>query len=121
VIERGTGTIRARALFDNADGFLTPGQFGILRMPATEVDPAILIPEDALVSDQSNKLVITLDENNVVVPKLVRPGPGEFGLRIIREGLDGSERIIINGLARARPGQTVAPVDGEIVLGDGRL
>ncbi len=120
-IQRGTGTIRARAIFDNADDFLTPGQFGILRMPATEVYPAVLIPDGALVSDQANKLVMTIDANNVVVPKMVRPGPGEFGLRIIREGLDGSERIIINGLARARPGQPVAPVEGEIVLGDGRL
>ena len=120
-VERGTGTIRGRALFDNPDGLLTPGQFGILRMPASEVYPAILIPDGALVSDQSNKLVMTIDAKNVVVPKVVRPGPGEFGLRIIREGLDGSERIVINGLARARPGQPVVPVEGEIVLGDGRL
>jgi RND family efflux transporter MFP subunit len=120
-VERGTGTIRARALFANPDRFLTAGQFGILRIPATEVYPAVLIPDGALVSDQSNKLVMTVDANNVVVPKVVRPGPGEFGLRIIREGLDGSERIIINGLARARPGQPVDPVEGEVVLGDGRL
>lgn len=120
-VERGTGTIRVRAVFANPDRILTPGQFGVLRIPATEVYPAVLIPDEALVSDQSNKLVMTLDANNVVVPKPVRPGPGEFGLRIIREGLDGSERIIINGLARARPGQPVDPVEGEIVLGDGRL
>ncbi len=119
-VDRSTGTIRVRARFDNADGLLTPGQFGILRMPASEPYTAILIPDQAVVSDQATKLVLTIGPDDTVVPKIVRPGPRELGLRIIRSGLDASDRIIIEGMARARPGAKVAPVAGEIVAGDGR-
>ncbi|HEU0222344.1 MAG TPA: efflux RND transporter periplasmic adaptor subunit [Paracoccaceae bacterium] len=119
-VERSTGTIRVRARFDNEDRLLTPGQFGILRMPASELYTAILVPDEAVVSDQSNKIVLTVNDENIVVPKVVRAGPREFGLRIIREGLSAEDRIVINGVARARPGETVTPVAGEIILGDGR-
>ena len=115
-VDRTTGTIRARATFPNPGYLITPGQFGRVRIPASEPYQAILIPDDALVTDQSRKLVLTVDADGTVVPKVVRPGPkyDPLGLRIVRDGLDPSDRIIINGLMRARPGAKVTPTPGTI-------
>ncbi len=115
-VDRATGTIRARAEFPNPDLLITPGQFGRIRIPGSEPHQAILIPDSALVTDQSNKLVMTVTADGTVVPKAVRPGPGydPLGLRIIREGLEPTDQIIINGLIRARPGAKVTPQPGKI-------
>ena len=115
-VDRSTGTIRARATFPNPGYLITPGQFGRVRIPASEPYQAILIPDDALVTDQSRKLVLTIGPDNTVVPKVVRPGPkyDPLGLRIVREGLTPSDKIIINGLLRARPGAKVTPTPGTI-------
>jgi RND family efflux transporter MFP subunit len=113
-VDRGAGTIRARAVFPNPNLMLTPGQFGRLRLPGSELYTATLLPDSAIVSDQSNKIVLTVAEDGTVVPKLVRPGPMENGLRIIRSGLDPDDRVIISGIVRARPGTKVTPQPGEI-------
>ncbi|NJM93046.1 MAG: efflux RND transporter periplasmic adaptor subunit [Rhodospirillaceae bacterium] len=115
-VDRATGTIRARAEFPNPDLLITPGQFGRIRIPGSEPYKAIMIPDSALVTDQSNKLVMTVTADGTVVPKAVRPGPGydPLGLRIIREGLEPTDQIIINGLIRARPGAKVTPEPGKI-------
>jgi RND family efflux transporter MFP subunit len=113
-VDRSAGTIRARAVFPNADHLLTAGQFGRIRIPGSEPYQATLIPDAAIVTDQSRKIVLTVNEDNVVVPKTIRPGPSQAGLRIVRSGLSSSDKIIINGLARARPGAKVAPHPGII-------
>ena len=114
-MDRGAGTIRARATFANPGYFCTPGQFGRIRIPASQQHVAILIPDAAVVTDQSRKLVMTVKEDGTVEPKVVRPGPmTEDGLRIIRSGLEPSDRVIINGLVRARPGGKVTPQPGQI-------
>lgn len=113
-VDRTSGTIRARAVFDNPGHLFTAGQFGRIRIPGSEPYKAILIPDVALVSDQSRKIVLTVNDDNVVVPKIVRPGPASDGLRIIRDGLLPTDRIVINGLMRARPGAKVAPHSGTI-------
>jgi RND family efflux transporter MFP subunit len=115
-VDRDAGTIRARAVFANADALITPGQFGRVRIPGSEPYKAILIPDSAVVTDQSRKLVLTVGADGKVVPKIIRTGPfnDELGLRIIREGVDPTDRIVINGLLRARPGAQVKPVDGKI-------
>lgn len=113
-VDRGSGTIRVRAIFDNPDLLFTAGQFGRIRVPASERYKAILVPDEALVSDQSRKLVMTLNADNVIVPKVVRPGPTHDGLRIIRSGLSPDDRIVIDGLLRARPGAKVTPQPGTI-------
>jgi RND family efflux transporter MFP subunit len=115
-IEAASGTIRARALIPNKDLFITPGQFGRLRIPGSNPYDAILVPDSAIITDQSNRIVMTVAEDGTVVPAVIRPGPSQpGGLRIVREGLKGDERIIINGLLRARPGAKVTPQPGEIV------
>ncbi len=115
VVDQGSGTIRGRAVFPNPDGLITPGQFGRVRIPGSPEYDAILIPDAAIVTDQSRKMVLTVDAENVVRPKIIRPGPSQpGGLRIVRRGLTADDRIIINGLIRARPGAKVTPKDGVI-------
>jgi RND family efflux transporter MFP subunit len=114
-VSRSAGTVRTRAVFANADGFLTPGLFGRIRVPGSERYDAMLVPDSALVTDQSRKLVMTVADDGTVVPKVVRPGPTtDDGLRIIRSGLASNDQVIINGLVRARPGGKVTPQPGKI-------
>jgi membrane fusion protein, multidrug efflux system len=108
-----TGTIRGRAVFDNKDGLLTPGFFGRLRLFGGEHD-ALLIPDGAIASDQSRKIVFTVADDGTVGTKRVELGPIVDGLRVIRTGLVPSDRIVIEGLPRARPGQKVKAEDGSI-------
>jgi RND family efflux transporter MFP subunit len=116
VVDQSSGTVRARAEFLNPDGLIQPGQFGTIRIPGSPEYPAVLIPDAAIVTDQSRKLVMTLGPDNKIVPKVIRPGPHELGLRIVRKGLTGDDRIVINGLLRVRPGAEVTPKEGEINL-----
>jgi membrane fusion protein, multidrug efflux system len=113
VLNARTGTIRGRAVFENKDGFLTPGFFGRLRLFGGEHE-ALLIPDSAIASDQSRKIVFTVADDGTVGTKLIEPGPIVDGLRVIRAGLEPSDRIVIDGLQRARPGQKVTPEDGKI-------
>jgi RND family efflux transporter MFP subunit len=114
-IDPGSGTIRARAVFPNPDLFITPGQFGRIRIPSSNPYDAVLVPESAIVGDQSNRIVMTVADDGTVEPRVIRPGPSQpGGLRVVREGLTGDERIIINGLVRARPGGKVTPEAGTI-------
>jgi RND family efflux transporter MFP subunit len=113
-VDRGAGTIRARAQFANPGFFITPGQFARIRVPGSEPYQAILIPDSALVTDQSRKQVLVVKDDGTVEARIVRPGPSYEGLRIIRKGLAASDRIIINGLMRARPGAKVTPQPGSI-------
>jgi membrane fusion protein, multidrug efflux system len=108
-----TGTIRGRAIFDNKDGFLTPGFFGRLRLFGGTHD-ALLIPDSAIASDQANKIVFTVAEDGTVGTKRVELGPIVDGLRVVRSGLAPADRIVIDGLPRARPGQKVKAEDGAI-------
>ena len=78
-IDPGSGTIRARAVLPNPDHFITPGQFGRLRIPGSNPYEAILVPDSAIVTDQSNRIVMTVAEDGTVVPKLIRPGPSQPG------------------------------------------
>lgn len=111
-ISRTSGSIRARALFANPDGLFTPGLFGRIRIEVGEPEQALLIPEAAIGSEQVRKIVMVVGGDNVVKPKYVTLGPTVDGLRVVREGLDSSDRVIIQGLMQARPGMTVTPKAG---------
>jgi RND family efflux transporter MFP subunit len=116
-VDRGAGTIRARAVFANPGLFITPGQFGRVRLPGSERHEAILIPDSAVLTDQSRKIVMTVKDDGTVEPRVIRPGPIVDGLRVVRDGLGPKDRIIINGLVRARPGGKVTPQPGKIEPG----
>ncbi len=109
------GTIRGRAVFDNKDEFLTPGIFGRLRLYSGDID-ALLLPDTALVSDQTSKVVFTVGPDNKIVPKPVIQGPMVDGLRVIKSGLTTADKVVINGIANpmVRPGAVVNPQQGEI-------
>ena len=108
--------MRARAEFLNPDFLIQPGQFGTIRIPGSPEYPAILIPDEAIVTDQAQKLVMTVTADNKIEPRVIRPGPTELGLRIVRRGLEPDDRIVINGLMRVRPGMQVTPKEGQIEL-----
>lgn len=115
-IDRGSGTIRVRALVANPDLFIAPGLFGRVRMPASGSYDALVIPETSVLTDQSDKLVMTVAPDGSVVPKVIKPGPVTDGLMVVRAGLNADDKVVINGLLRARPGSKVAPQDGAIAV-----
>jgi RND family efflux transporter MFP subunit len=104
-----TGTIRARALLDTHDGRLTPGLFARVKLIGTEVRSAVVIDDRAVGTDQDQKFVYVVGKNNVVDYRAVKLGRVFEGLRIVEEGLEPGERIVVNGLQRVRPGVTIAP------------
>jgi multidrug efflux system membrane fusion protein len=110
-----SGTIRGRAVFENKDTFLTPGTFGRLRVYSGQVD-GLLVPDAVIVSDQADKIVLTVGPDNKVVPKPVTLGAISDGLRVITKGLTAQDKVIIGGFANpmVRPGGTVTPQPGEI-------
>jgi RND family efflux transporter MFP subunit len=109
-IDPATGSMRVRATIANPDGILTPGLFGRINVPGSLPTAGILIPDAAIVADQNRQLVMVVDDKGNVAPRPIRPGPRIDGYRVVREGLDGSELIVIEGLMRARPGAVVTPV-----------
>jgi membrane fusion protein, multidrug efflux system len=104
VINQSSGTIRGRAVFANADGIFTPGMFGRIRVPGSPPYSALLIPDAAIGSEQARKYVLVVDDGGVVRQKYVMPGQLDDGLRVIKDGLVASDRVIVNGLMHARPG-----------------
>src|SRR3954464_5044414 len=113
VVNFKTGTIRGRAIFENKDGLLTPGFFGRLRLFGGEHD-GLLLPDNAISSDQSNKIVFTVADDGPVGTKKVCWGPIVDGLRVVRSGLEPTDRIVIDGILRPLPGQEVPAEDGTI-------
>ncbi|HML28787.1 MAG TPA: efflux RND transporter periplasmic adaptor subunit [Hyphomicrobium sp.] len=108
-INPSSGTIRGRAVFQNADGRLTPGMFGRIRIASHPPMEALLVPDEAIGTEQVRKFVLTVDKNNVAKPKYVTLGPLVDGLRVITAGLSADDTIIVNGLMRVRPGSKVTP------------
>ena len=104
-----SGTVRVRAVFDNKDGSLMPGQFVKLRMGRAKPESAVLVSERALGTDQDKRFVIVVGEGNKAVWREVTLGGTAKGQRIVTSGLEPGERIVVNGLQRVRPGALLAP------------
>jgi membrane fusion protein, multidrug efflux system len=115
-IDPASGTMRARATFPNKDGLLTPGLFGRVRVPGSNPYKAVLIPDEAIASDQDRRFVWVVADDGSVAVRLIRPGPRIDGYRVVRTGLDGSERIVVVGLQRVRPGGRVTAQTTELPL-----
>ncbi len=114
-LDQGSGTIRGRAVVRNPNGFLTPGMFGRMRLLGSGSYNGLLVPEDAVVTDQTRKTLLVVGADNVATPRVVELGPLVDGLRVIRSGLQPGDRVIIGGVQRARPGTKITPVTGRIV------
>jgi multidrug efflux system membrane fusion protein len=108
-VDTKSGTIRVRAVFDNRDGSLIPGQFAKLRMGQLKTDSALLINERAVGTDQDKRYVIVVGADNKASWREVKLGASVKGLRVVSEGLKAGERIVVGGQHRVRPGAEVAP------------
>jgi RND family efflux transporter MFP subunit len=113
-IDPNTGTIRARGVLKNAQGLLTPGFFASMRIPGSGRYQALLIPDTAVGSDQSQRIVLVVNQDNVVEARTVELGALFGSVRSILSGLKEDDRVIINGQMHARPGAKVDPVEGTI-------
>jgi RND family efflux transporter MFP subunit len=112
VIDRSSGTIRGRALFTNPEGLFTPGMFGRVQLPGSPAYDAVLVPDAAIGSEQARKYVLVVDAEDVARQKYVTLGQLVDNLRVIKEGLGPDDRVVVNGIARVRPGSKVTPQEG---------
>ena len=108
-VDARSGTVRVRAVFDNADGRLIPGQFARLLMGQPKAEPALLISERAVGTDQNKKFVMVVDKDSKAEYREVALGVSIDGMRVVTGGLHAGERIVVKGLQRVRPGALVAP------------
>jgi membrane fusion protein, multidrug efflux system len=114
VLDRSSGTIHVRATVPNADLFLTPGSFARVQLALGAPVTTLLVPDAAVLPDQTRHLVMTVAPDDTVVPKPVETGDERGGLRVIRSGLNANDRVIIDGLPYASPGSKVSSKDGDI-------
>ncbi len=108
-LDPGTGSLRARAVFENKDRLFQVGQFARLRMQGSPRYVATLVPDEAIGADQGNRYVVVVGGDEVPVRKAVTLGPLVDGLRVVRAGLNEDDWVVVKGLTRVRPGMKVAP------------
>jgi RND family efflux transporter MFP subunit len=108
-VDPSTGTIIARGVLENADGVLLPGYFARVRVPLETGVEALLVPDAALAADQGGRYLLVIGPDHVVVQKHVTTGPLEGTVRVIATGLAADDLVVVDGLQRAVPGQTVEP------------
>jgi len=112
--DAASGVISAYAVVDNPSGFLTPGLFGHLRLQGSHPYLGLMVPDTAIVTDQSREEVYVVGTGDKIVPRMVQLGPVVDGLRVIRSGLAPTDRVVIDGLIHARPGKPVTARAGKI-------
>lgn len=114
-VDTASGVIRLRAVIPNADGFLKPGMFGQARLAGSGSYEAMLVPDAAVATDQARRIVYVVTADGSVTPRPVQLGPLVDGLRVIRSGLQRTDRVIINGVQRIQqPGMKVTATNGQI-------
>ena len=106
-LDRSSGTLHARATIPNPELLLTAGEFARVRLVVGKPAPTLLIPDTAVLPDQSEHLVMTVTPDGTVAPKRVQTGDIRDGLRVIKSGLTPDDRVIIHGLPYAKPGSKV--------------
>jgi RND family efflux transporter MFP subunit len=119
VVNTSAGTVRARAVVANPTGFLRPGMFGHMRLASSPPYRAMLVPDEAIVTDAARRVVYVVDQAGTVIARPVQLGPLVGNLRVVRSGIAPTDRVIISGIQRARPGQKVQPRPGRIQPGGG--
>ena len=106
-IDEGSGTIRAHAEVANPDGFLVPGLFGRARLLGSGTYHALLVPDEAIVTDQTRRLVYVAGKDGKVATRNIETGPLIEGLRVVKSGLQPRDQVVLDGLARLQPGARV--------------
>lgn len=109
VIDTGSGTIQAHAVVDNHDHFLTPGMFGRARLLGSGTYRAMLVPDEAIIAEQSVKEVLVLARDGTVTKRTVETGPEVLGLRAIKAGLAASDLVILDHITQLKPGMKIDP------------
>ncbi len=113
-LDTGSGTIRARALVQNPQGFLTPGMFGHMRRFEAKPVKAMLVPDESVLNDQTRQIAYVVGADGVVQQRTVELGRLIDNMRVIRAGLKSGDNVIISGVQRARPGRKVTAQPGQI-------
>ncbi|OOG60840.1 efflux transporter periplasmic adaptor subunit [Rhodanobacter sp. B05] len=108
-LHTGSGTIRLRAVFDNADGLYTPGLYARVQLQSGQARPRVLVDDRAIGTDLGNQFVYVVDKEHKVQYRKVDTGPLFHGLRVIDSGLQANDLVVVNGLQRVRPGVEVNP------------
>lgn len=108
-LDATTGTLRMRAIVDNKAGLFSPGMFGRARIAGSASYQAVMLPDDAIGTDQAAKFVTVAAEDGTVSRKVVTLGPIVDGMRVVRTGLAADDWVVVKGQQRARPGQKVTP------------
>jgi len=109
-LDPSTGTIQVRGVFPNSDHRLWPGLFARIRVPIGTRDNALLVPDPAIGTDQRGEYLLVVNDQNMVEYRPVQIGAQVLGMRVIETGIAAADRIIVEGLQRARPDSTVSPV-----------
>jgi multidrug efflux system membrane fusion protein len=120
-VDPESGTIRGRAVLDNADGRFTPGLFVRLKLVSPAVSDVALVDDRAIGTDLDQKYVLVVDDQNVAQYRGVETGPLVDDLRVVTKGLKAGDRVIVNGLQRVRPGVPVAPMQVAMQRGSREL
>jgi RND family efflux transporter MFP subunit len=118
VIDRATGTIRGRAVFANSDGLFTPGMFARVQVPGSQPYQALMLSDAAIGTEQTRKYVLVVASDGTANQRYVSLGPVVDGLRVVKDGISADDRVIVNGLMRARPGQKVTPKEQATAAAD---
>jgi RND family efflux transporter MFP subunit len=113
-VDFATGTLTARALFDNKDNAILPGLFVRVRTPIAQQDKALLTRDDAIGTSQEGSYVLVVGPNNVVERKVVTTGVRDGQLRVIESGLSPDDWVVTEGVQRAFPGAKVDPQRGQL-------
>ena len=113
-LDRSSGTIHARATIPNPDLSLTPGGFSRVQLAVTAAQPTLLVPDAAVLEDQTSHMVFVVGDDDVATPRQVEVGDLRGGLRVIRSGLKPTDKVIIDGIPTVRPGSKVSPHAGSI-------
>lgn len=113
-VDASSGAFRMRAVINNPNGFLKPGMFGRARVEGSGAYNAMLIPQEAVVADGARKVAYVVAGDGTVTVKPLQLGPLSGGLRVVKTGLRPDDRVIVNGIQRAQPGQKVTPANTTI-------
>jgi multidrug efflux system membrane fusion protein len=117
-LDQSTGTLRARAKLANRDRFFSPGMFARVRLQGSPEYNALLLPDEAIGTDQANRFVYVVGDDNVPQRRVVELGPLDGGLRVVRKGLEPDDWVILRGQQRVRPGQKIAPRRAPLTVSD---
>lgn len=109
-LDASTGTLRARATIGNADGLFSAGMFARVRLQGSARYTALLVPDEAIGTDQTSRFVYVVGKDNIATRVSVELGPLSNGLRVVRSGIGTEDVIVVNGMARVRAGAPVKPI-----------